>query len=71
MTLIEMTMKDLCNQLKQIKGKFSLSYYDFDLLSQWLPIFKNKFVWEQKEFTKQDSIDILKRMVLVIKVLSY
>ena len=36
----------LCNQLKQIKGKFSLSYYDFDLLSQWLP--KNKFVWEQK-----------------------
>ena len=41
----------LCNQLKQIKGKFSLSYYDFDLLSQWLP--KNKFVWEQKEFTKQ------------------
>ena len=41
----------LCNQLKQIKGKFGLSYYDFDLLSQWLP--KNKFVWEQKEFTKQ------------------
>lgn len=41
----------LCNQLKQIKGKFSLSYYDFDLLSQWLP--KNQFVWEEKEFTKQ------------------
>ena len=41
----------LCNQLKQIKGKFSLSYYDFDLLSQWLP--KNQYVWEEKEFTKQ------------------
>lgn len=41
----------LCNQLKQIKGKFSLSYYDFDLLSEWLP--KNQYVWEEKEFTKQ------------------
>ena len=41
----------LCNQLKQIKGKFSLSYYDFDLLSQWLP--KNQYVWEEKQFTKQ------------------
>jgi len=41
----------LCNQLKNIKGKFGLSYYDFDLLREWLP--KNEFVWEEKQFTKQ------------------
>jgi DNA adenine methylase len=45
--------KNLCNQLSNIKGKFSLSYYDFDLLSEWLP--KDKFVWESKEFVKAAS----------------
>ena len=37
--------------IKDIKGKFSLSYYDFELLQEWLP--KNEFVWEEKQFTKQ------------------
>ena len=41
----------LCTQLKNIKGKWSLSYYDFDLLQEWLP--KNEFTWEEKQFTKQ------------------
>ena len=41
----------LCLQLKDIQGKFSLSYYDFDLLQEWLP--KDKYIWEMKEFTKQ------------------
>ena len=41
----------LCTQLKGIDGKWSLSYYDFDLLQEWLP--KNEFVWEEKQFTKQ------------------
>ena len=41
----------LCLQLKNIKGKFGLSYYDFDLLQGWLS--KNEFEWEEKEFTKQ------------------
>ena len=41
----------LCNQLKTIKGKWSLSYYDFELLQEWLP--KDKFIWEEKQFTKQ------------------
>jgi DNA adenine methylase len=41
----------LCTQLKNIKGKFGLSYYDFELLKEWLP--KNEFTWEEKQFTKQ------------------
>ena len=41
----------LCTQLKDIDGRWSLSYYDFDLLQEWLP--KNEFVWEEKQFTKQ------------------
>tara|TARA_Y100000590_G_scaffold391712_1_gene468595 strand:- start:7 stop:963 length:957 start_codon:yes stop_codon:yes gene_type:complete len=41
----------LCLQLKDISGKFGLSYYDFELLQEWLP--KDKFTWEEKQFTKQ------------------
>jgi len=40
----------LANTLKGIKGKFSLSYYDFDLLSEWFP--EKEFRWERKEFVK-------------------
>ena len=40
----------LANTLKRIKGKFSLSYYDFPLLRQWFP--KHEYVWEMKEFAK-------------------
>jgi len=40
----------LCSMLKQIKGKFALSYYDFPLLSEWLP--KDEYVWRAKDFTK-------------------
>jgi len=40
----------LANTLKNIEGKFSLSYYDFPLLSEWLP--KNEYRWESKEFAK-------------------
>tara|TARA_R100000656_G_scaffold116004_1_gene88634 strand:- start:240 stop:1058 length:819 start_codon:yes stop_codon:yes gene_type:complete len=40
----------LVTHLKRIKGKFALSYYDFDLLSEWLP--KDKYRWESKEFNK-------------------
>ena len=41
----------LCLQLRDMKGKWSLSYYDFELLKEWLP--KNEFTWEEKQFTKQ------------------
>lgn len=40
----------LANVLKGIQGKFSLSYYDFELLSEWFP--KDEYKWEMKEFVK-------------------
>lgn len=43
----------LANALKSAQGKFSLSYYDFDLLSEWFP--KDQYIWQAKEFTKAAS----------------
>ena len=40
----------LANVLNSVKGKFSLSYYDFELLHEWYP--EDKFRWEKKEFAK-------------------
>ena len=40
----------LANTLKSAEGMFSLSYYDFPLLSEWFP--KDEYSWEQKEFAK-------------------
>jgi DNA adenine methylase len=40
----------LANTLKEIKGKFSLSYYDFELLHEWFP--ENEYTWVKKEFAK-------------------
>lgn len=40
----------LCLKLKNIKGKFGLSYYEFPILSEWLP--KDEFKWESKAFKK-------------------
>lgn len=40
----------LAESLKNIEGKFSLSYYDFSLLRNWFPI--DEYVWEMKEFAK-------------------
>lgn len=40
----------LSNCLKKIQGKFSLSYYDFPILSEWFP--KEIFRWESKNFKK-------------------
>jgi DNA adenine methylase len=40
----------LADCLKNIQGKFSLSYYDFVLLSEWFP--KEEYKWEKKEFAK-------------------
>ena len=40
----------LANVLSNVKGKYSLSYYDFDILSEWYP--KDKFIWETKDFAK-------------------
>jgi len=43
----------LANCLKSIKGKFSLSYYDFEQLSEWFP--KDEYVWASKQFAKAAS----------------
>ena len=43
----------LANVLKGMEGKFSLSYYDFPLLSEWFP--KDGYKWEIKEFAKAAS----------------
>jgi DNA adenine methylase len=40
----------LADVLKGIDGKFSLSYYDFPILSEWFP--KDEYVWESKLFAK-------------------
>lgn len=43
----------LCMQLKNIEGRFGLSYYDFELLGEWLP--EDEFIWVRKEFVKTAS----------------
>jgi DNA adenine methylase len=40
----------LANVLHNVQGKFSLSYYDFDLLHQWFP--EDQYTWVKKEFAK-------------------
>ena len=44
------THQRLANCLKSIKGRFSLSYYDFPQLSEWFP--KDEYVWKSKAFNK-------------------
>jgi DNA adenine methylase len=43
----------LANVLHGVKGKFSLSYYDFELLHEWFP--KDQYTWVKKEFAKAAS----------------
>jgi DNA adenine methylase len=40
----------LANVLHGVQGKFSLSYYDFELLHQWFP--ENQYTWVKKVFAK-------------------
>lgn len=40
----------LSNILKNIQGKFSLSYYNFEVLRTWFPM--SEYIWIQKEFVK-------------------
>ena len=43
----------LAKTLHNIQGKFSLSYYDFDLLHEWFP--EDRYTWVKKEFAKAAS----------------
>jgi DNA adenine methylase len=40
----------LANVMKNMKGKWSLSYYYFDLLEEWFP--KDEYHWNEKDFAK-------------------
>lgn len=40
----------LANVLHKVKGKFSLSYYEFELLHTWFP--QPQYRWEKKSFAK-------------------
>ncbi len=40
----------LANVLHGVQGKFSLSYYDFELLHEWFP--EDQYTWVKKEFAK-------------------
>ena len=40
----------LAQVLNSCQSKFSLSYYDFELLHEWYP--QNQFRWEKKQFAK-------------------
>lgn len=59
----------LANCLKKSEGKWSLSYYAFDLLEQWFP--KYKYLWETKEFQKLASTKKEKSMGEELLVLNY
>jgi len=43
----------LAKVLHGVQGKFSLSYYDFELLHEWFP--ENEYRWVKKEFAKAAS----------------
>ena len=45
---------ELVSLIKTIKSKWSLSYYDFDLLNEWLP--KDEYEWKSKEFVKCSGV---------------
>ena len=43
----------LSNSLISMEGKFSLSYYDFELLHEWFP--EDQYKWEKKKFAKASA----------------
>jgi DNA adenine methylase len=59
----------LANTIKEIKGKFALSYYDFPLLSEWFP--KNEYCWEQKDFSKGASTKKEKNIGTELLIMNY
>jgi len=61
----------LADKLKSIKGKFSLSYYDFPLLSEWFP--KDKYIWEKKLFAKAAAAkkDVSQNMGEELLIMNY
>ncbi len=59
----------LANTIRQINGKFGLSYYDFPKLSEWFP--KEEYKWEQKDFSKAASTKKEKNMGTELLIMNY
>jgi DNA adenine methylase len=61
----------LANVLNNVQGKFSLSYYDFELLHQWFP--EDRFRWERKEFAKAAAAkkNVKQNMAEELLILNY
>lgn len=63
------THERLATCLKNVKGKFSLSYYDFSKLSEWFP--KDQYRWDQKDFSKAASTSKEKTKGTEILIMNY
>ena len=63
------THERLATCLQNVKGKFSLSYYDFPQLSEWFP--KDQYHWEQKGFSKAASTKKEKNVGTEILIMNY
>lgn len=59
----------LANCIKKIEGKFSLSYYDFPLLSEWFPT--EQYRWESKGFIKAASTKKEKNVGTELLIMNY
>lgn len=59
----------LAECIKEIQGKFSLSYYEFPQLLEWFP--KEDYRWEQKDFSKAASTKKEKNVGTEILIMNY
>jgi DNA adenine methylase len=61
----------LADKLKSIKGKFSLSYYDFPQLSEWFP--KDEYKWISKQFAKAAAAKkgVSQNMAVELLIMNY
>lgn len=57
----------LANCMKNMKGKFALSYYEFPQLSEWFP--KDQYRWETKEFPKSAAASKDKKQNMGVELL--
>ena len=61
------THERLASVLKSIQGKFSLSYYYFDKLSEWFP--DNEYKWQNKQFSKSAMAKSGKQQTQAVELL--
>jgi DNA adenine methylase len=49
----EKSHERLCKLLKNVKGKWALSYYDFEKLHEWLP--ETEYIWKKETFFRSSA----------------